>query len=101
MDFKSDYQRLKVKYQELKVKYNEVKKMNTVLMREKEDSEIDTIRTKTLILNLLHAHYECDQYKINKYATKLAKLINPDEWIEYRVKLGYIDIEKIKKKESR
>ena len=75
--------------------------MNTFLMREKEDSEIDKIRTKTLILNLLHAHYECDQYKINKYATNLAKLINPEDWIDYRIKLGYIDIEKTKKKERR
>ena len=101
MEFKSDYQRLKAKYRELTVKHNEVKKMNTFLMREKEDSEIDKIRTKTLILNLLHAHYECDQYKINKYATNLAKLINPEDWIDYRIKLGYIDIEKTKKKERR
>lgn len=101
MEFKSDYQRLKAKYHEIKVEYDRVKKMNTFLMREKEDSEIDNIRTKTLILNLLHAHYECNQYKINKYATQLAKLISPYEWLEYRVKLGYIDIEKTKKKERR
>lgn len=101
MEFKSDYQRLKAKYQEIKVEYDRVKRMNTYLMREKEDSEVENIRTKTLILDLLHAHYECNQNKINKCATKLAKLINPEDWLEYRVKLGYIDIEKTKKKERR
>lgn len=59
------------------------------------------MEVETLIVKLLHAHYECDQYKINKYATKVAKLINPEDWLEYRVILGYINMEKIKKKERR
>lgn len=59
------------------------------------------MEVETLIVKLLHAHYECDQRKINDYATKIAKLINPEDWLEYRVKLGYINIEKSKKKERR
>lgn len=94
MEFKSDYQKLMFKYKK-------VKRLNHILSRENEDNLIVNIKVKTLVVKLLHAHYECDQSKINDLATKVAKLINPEDWLEYRVKLGYISMEKSKKKERR